>query len=544
MTLSLILRGQDREERRLDFDKPKVTIGANPLCDVHIERGQVAAEQAILVQRGGRMELFDIGHEAAILVNGRPFRHGEVRPGDEIWIGESVLVPIADSAVSFVDRGEGRVHATVSSSVEALAAKPAESVPVREGPELRRLLDEVVRLMNSIGRNENIFESILDTVFSSAPVLRAFLALRDSSGGLVVKAHRNRETANPNEAIEVSQTLVGKVLESGEALLTSDAEGDPDLSLALSIQRLRIKAAICVPLVVEGKVIGLLYGDNRERPGILTAENLAFLSALAGVAAVAVEKLRLLEEYEAKRKIEQALRIARSIHQNFLPSAPPEVEGFDVSGRSVSCDATGGDYFDYFRLDDDHLGVVIADVAGHGIGPALLMASMRASLRALVMHGTPLDDLLYRLNDLIHNDVQDGRFITLFFAVLNRRERRFRHIGAGHTPPIWFRSADGSLKQIHSGGPPLGILNGIHYHVGEVYVYEPGDVFQFTTDGIPEAVDPSGRQFGMARLEAALAREAPGRADGIIEAVYAELGRFVQGAPQQDDTTLVAVKIA
>ncbi len=538
--MTIHVRSPDQDDRRLEFHKAKITVGSSPMCDITIAGDGVADEQAVLVQRGDHFEIFDIGHDGAVLVGGRPCRHGDVLAGQEIWIGDAVLMPQTPTkGVAFVDRGEGRVTATVSStlsSVGGTSVAPAE-------PRLRPLLNEVVRLIHSIGRSENIFESILDSVFSSAPVLRAFLALRDPEGKLVVKAHRNREQDADDQPIQVSQTLVGKVLDSGEALLTSDAEGDPNLNLAQSIQSLRIKAAICVPLVVDGKVIGLLYGDNREQPGILNRENLAFLSALAGVAAVAVEKFRLLEEYDQKLQIEQALAIARSIHRNFLPAGPPQVEGFDVYGDSESCDATGGDYYDFFPLSEDRLGVVIADVAGHGIGPALLMASVRATLRALLVDGASLNDLLFRLNELISVDVRDGRFITLFFGLFDRKEGRMKHIGAGHTPTIWVRGSGGEPRQIRSGGPPLGVMSGVRYEVGEEIAFEPGDVFLFSTDGIHEAINPAGEHYGLERLQQTVQEHAKESAQEMVAAVHTELSSHVKNEPLRDDTTLVVVKI-
>jgi len=535
-----IKRGQE-EAKRVDFDQHKVTIGSAALCDIIVRDPGVDPQQAILVERGDDVELFDVGVGGGVLVNGRKVSHMRVTPGDEIWVGGTSLTLVADTAggVAFT---EGAT--TVRAEVKA-PAKPARPVRQTTGDEQQfALFNEVRNLINSIGTNEDIFESILDTLFHSVPVRRGFIGLLDADGELQVKAHRNREAAEVGGGpIEVSRTLLGKVLQTGNAVLTSDAEADPEFQAAMSIHSLRIKAAICVPLMVEDKVTGLVYGDNREMPGALTKAHLSILSMLASVAAVAVEKFRLLDEYDQKQKIEQALAIARTIQLNFLPSGPPENERFEAWGHSDSCDETGGDYYDFFPLEEGRLGVVIADVTGHGIGPALLMATVRSALRALVAHEQSPEKLVARLNELIREDVQDGRFITLFLGIFDPAGLTLHSVGAGHTPPVWYRTGDGSTHLIKSLGPPLGILPGIPFEAGETLTLAPGDVLLFTTDGVMEAANGQGEQFGMERLQEVVANAAGDSARDIVETVCDQVDVFSEGRPLRDDSTLVAVKV-
>ncbi len=539
MAISLLIKGPDGQERRVDFDAGRVTVGSDPRCDVAITDPGVSPEQCVIAERGDRVELFDIGKSGGVLVNGTPVRHADVGPADEIWVGGTVmhLAAAVEAGVSFTE-----ADSTVREELPTPTA-PAARAPAPATQDQRfTLLNQVQRLIASIG-NEGIFESILDTLFDTVAVRRGFIAIRDAQGELQVRAHRSRERGSmASEKIEVSRTLVGKVLESGKAVLTSDAEADPDFSAARSIHRLRIKAAICVPLIVEGKVIGLVYGDNREKPGALTKDHLSILTALASVAAVSVEKFRLREEYEAKLKIEQALAIARSIQLNFLPAEPPALEGLEVWGKSESCDETGGDYYDFFPMKESGLRIVIADVTGHGVGPALLMATARAALRTL--HTEPsLSKLMARLNDFIRDDVHDGRFITAFLADIDPRGKTLAHVGAGHTPPIWCRARDGSTQLVASHGPPLGILGGLDFRPGTTLPIASGDALLFTTDGIIEASNEAGEHFGMERLSRIVAEHAGGSAQALGEAVGAAVDDFVQGRPLRDDATLVAVKV-
>jgi len=538
--ISLALKGADGQEKRLDFDRTKVTIGSNPLCDVALTDVGVDPEQAILVERDEKVELFDIGESGGVLVNGRPVGHTEVGPGDEIWVGKTVLRLIArdGKGVAFTE-GVSTVREELPAPQPVLDAAAATRKDERFA-----FLDQVEKLISSIGTDEGIFESILDTLFASVPVRRGFIALRGATGDLVVKAHRSREKgSSASEPIEVSRTLVGRVLESGKSVLTSDAEADANFSAIRSIHRLRIKAAICVPLVVRGRVTGVVYGDNREQPGSLKKDHLSILGALASIAAVAVEKMRLLAEYNHKLRIEQALSIARSIQRNFLPAKPPAALRMDVWGISVSCDETGGDYYDYFQLPDGSLGLVIADVTGHGVGPALLMATVRAALRVLVQAEPSLESLVFRLNNLLREDVHDGRFITLFLGSVDRERGKFKNVGAGHTPPILYRARDASTHLIYCKGPPLGIVAGAKYAAGTDVPLAAGDLLLLTTDGIIEAMDKDAEQYGFPRLRAAVTRLAKGSAREAVEGIMGEVRAFAGDTGLRDDATLVAVKI-
>jgi sigma-B regulation protein RsbU (phosphoserine phosphatase) len=361
-------------------------------------------------------------------------------------------------------------------------------------------------------------------------VRRGFIALRGPDGQLSVKANRSREKGSAaSEPIEVSRTLLGRVLESGRSVLTSDAEADENFSAIRSIHRLRIKAAICVPLLTQGRVTGVVYGDNREQ--------------LASIAAVAVEKMRLIAEYNQKLRIEQALSIARSIQRNFLPTKPAGASKLDVFGHSVSCDETGGDYYDYFDMPDGSLGLVVADVTGHGVGPALLMATARSALRVLVRAEPSLEQLLFRLNNLLREDVHDGRFITLFLGSVDAGKGVFRNVGAGHTPPVLCRARDASTHLIPSKGPPLGIVAGAQFATGADLPVASGDLLLLTTDGIIEATDGSGEQYGFTRLRSTVARLAKGSAKEVVEGVMADVGAFAGDTGLRDDATLVAVKV-
>ncbi|MHC4954221.1 MAG: SpoIIE family protein phosphatase [Planctomycetota bacterium] len=547
----LTLRAPGSEEQTLRFEAESVLVGSDDMCDVTLTDEGVDSREAVLVAREKHVELFHIGVSGGVLVNGQLVTHADLAPADEVWIGGTAIqvrtgTEAPDKGVKFTEiastvRAEEAAPDAAAARETARATGAAALAP----QDLRfQLLDEVRQLINSIGTSEDIFESILDTLFSAVPVRRGFIGLIGDDGELHIRAHRNSEKgAGGNESIAVSRTLLNKVMESGKAVLTSDAEADPDLQMARSIHALRIRAATCVPLKVNRRVIGVAYGDNRERPGSLTKDHLSILNALASVAAVAVEKMRLLQESEAKQKYEHALRIARSIQRHLLPAESPSVKGLDVFGSSESCDETGGDYYDYFDRGDDRLSIVVADVTGHGVGSALLMATVRAALRALVEAQSSLDQLFFQLNNMISDDLKGGRFVTCLMATFEPGGRSMVHVGAGHTPLVHYRAATQETSLVSSLGPPLGIVKGAPFHCHERIDLEEGDVLLILTDGIIEAANPVGQLFGFERLEQVVKEAAAGGAEAVVGAVNGAVMVWTEGRPIHDDATMVAVKI-
>ncbi|MEM8882874.1 MAG: SpoIIE family protein phosphatase [Planctomycetota bacterium] len=538
MGLVLTLGAAGGESKTLRFDQDTVTIGSDHLCDVIVEDEGVADRQAVLIPREAHVDLFDIGISGGVLVNGRRLTHAELQPSDELWIGGTVFhVALSSQEEQIVSITE------MPSTVRAEeGSKDDSAVPEPWAADNRfALLDRVRQLMNSIGTDADIFESILDVLFDVVPVRRGFIALRGDDGALQIRSHRNRERGGgADEKIAVSRTLLNKVVDTGKAVLTSDAEADPELAMSRSIHQLRIRAATAVPLKADGRVIGIAYGDNREKPGALTKEHLSILNALASVAAVAVDKMRLLEEYKAKQQIEQALNIARNIQRHFLPAEPPSSAGLDVAGASEMCDETGGAYDDAFEPADGRLSVVIADVTGHGVGSALLMATTRAALRALIQTESAPGKLFGQLNNMISDDLRDGRFVTCFMATIDNGA--VRHVGAGHTPMIVYRKATGQTEMIGSKGPPLGIFRGTNFVEGEPLQLDPGDVAALLTDGLVEAAPADGEMYGMERFCDAVAEASGGTAEEVIDHLRRSVGDWVRGEKLRDDATLVVIK--
>jgi sigma-B regulation protein RsbU (phosphoserine phosphatase) len=247
-----------------------------------------------------------------------------------------------------------------------------------------------------------------------------------------------------------------------------------------------------------------------------------------------------------RERMKRSLALAMEIQQNLLPQQAPALAGFDIAGRSVYCDETGGDYYDFIDLVDlapGQVGIAVGDVTGHGIGAALLMASARAVLRSHALHrGEDLDKLFSDLNRHLVRDTGDAWFMTLFYGVLDAGERTLLWTSGGHDPPLWLRRATGEIEELPNTGIPLGILEDARYPRNGPVSLEGGDILLVGTDGIWEAQNADGELFGKQRLRDLLAAGAGRSAQEIYAAVVEAVNRFQGAVPQADDITLVVVK--
>jgi len=244
-------------------------------------------------------------------------------------------------------------------------------------------------------------------------------------------------------------------------------------------------------------------------------------------------------------RLQRSMELAQEVQQNLLPAAPPEIPGLDVAGASLSCDETGGDYFDYravTRGGEVCLDTAVGDVTGHGVPSALLMATARALLLATEDSETP-GQRVSRANRLLCRDVADsGRFMTLLAMEIRPLEGVARYVRAGHDPALLYDPRRDAFEEWPGTGLPLGIESDYAYVEQAMSFDQPGQVLLLGTDGIWETRNPAGEMYGKARLREALRRSAASPAAGIVDAVLAELAAFRGDRRQEDDVTLVVVK--
>ncbi len=247
------------------------------------------------------------------------------------------------------------------------------------------------------------------------------------------------------------------------------------------------------------------------------------------------------------RRMRRSLNLAMEVQQNLLPKTRPDYKGLDIAGKSIYCDETGGDYFDYHDLgngDHEKLGVAIGDVSGHGISAALLMAAVRAALRQRVSLRGSLKDIISDVNRQLVSDVEEsGRFISLFYLAVDQTERTLRWVRAGHTPAIVYDPDTDAFEELNGPGMALGVDAGLKYAENEKRNIKKGQVIVLATDGILETRNPQGRMFARSSLVKVVRQNRYAGAEKILDAVFDALHGFRRQAGLEDDITLVVIKI-
>jgi sigma-B regulation protein RsbU (phosphoserine phosphatase) len=331
--------------------------------------------------------------------------------------------------------------------------------------------------------------------------------------------------------------IVGHVIATGEHVVARDVRTDPRYVRA----RDTTLSEIAVPIVANDHIIGALNLES-DRVAAYSRIHVEILEFFAQGAAMSIEKAMLLREVLARQRIGVQLALAQQVQANLLPTAAPEVPGYDLAGINVPSSEIGGDYYDYIPLDGGRLAVVVADVAGKGIAAALVMAGFRAALRTELRRHFEPADLVGVLHQHVLESAGLSRFVTAVYAVLDPPCGTLCYVNCGHNPPIVLR-ASGAHDLLGSGGPPLGlsIPMALAFECGRVTL-GLGDALVLYTDAVVELTDARDEDFGTGRLVDALRRTAHRPARNMLQAVIDEIREFSGSDGYRDDFTLVVVK--
>jgi len=312
----------------------------------------------------------------------------------------------------------------------------------------------------------------------------------------------------------------------------------------------QMRAQLLVPLGAKDNMLGILSLGQKLSEEPYSASDVQILRSVAVQTALALENSRLTKavasEIAEREKLNREIEIAREVQERLFPQRLPAIAGVDYSGACRPALGVGGDYYDFLVLPDGDLGIAIGDVSGKGIAAALLMASLQASLRgqALVGQGD-LAQLMANVNQLVFDATPVNRYATFFYGQYHRATHMFRYVNAGHNPPIVLRKTAGDtihVIRLETGGPVVGLFPRTPYQEGALML-EPGDIFVGFTDGVSEAMNRQDEEWGEERLIPAIAAHSVEPAAQIIPSLMAEADRFVAGAPQHDDMTLVVIKL-
>jgi sigma-B regulation protein RsbU (phosphoserine phosphatase) len=397
------------------------------------------------------------------------------------------------------------------------------------------MLADARDLQRVLQRTVQVVAGVMETKAAS---IRLYDAEKDE---LVIKAVYNLSPEYLNKGpIHLPRAEIDRIALSDEGFeYISDMATNPRVQYPQESKREGIVSMLSAGMRYKGKPIGVLRVYT-EREQAFSPLKIDMLKAVAAQAAAAIENARLLDESLQAAALEKQVQMAADVQQRMIPQHPPQVPGLDLASVYVPCYELGGDFFDFIPLQEDNLGLAIADVSGKGVPASLIMASVRAFLRAQVDNVYYLYEVVHRINLMLCRDTQLGEFVTLFYGVLDARNLRFTYCNAGHPPALLLR--DGKVTELFGDNLVLGVSPEEPYKQFLVQL-KKGDSLLFYTDGLTDAMNFSQERFGRTRLLEAFREAGDVSADIVAQHVLWQLRKFVGMAKRTDDVTMIVARI-
>lgn len=426
---------------------------------------------------------------------------------------------------------------------EQLKEGPAQGLTTTD--KLRMLLDITKKISRSLDLQE-VLNLVMGTLDSLIPYDAAGIFVLKCDQAAVARGEEpcvfEAEAVRGYDIDELSglhlklgEGIIGHVAVTSEPIISPDVRNDPLYINA----REETRSEMVAPIITNDEVIGVFDLESDEL-NAYSDDDLEVLMMLASQVAIIIEKVMLHEQLIEKKRLEGQLEVARQVQLELLPPSDPKLEGFDISAYNFPTEEVSGDYYDWVPIYDDQISLVVADVSGKGMPAALLMAFLRASLRAATHIGYSPHISMAKVNYLLWESIERNQYVTAFYGILDGTNRTLSYTNAGHNPPLLL-DAQGNAQFMDRGGVPLGIFRDTRYH--EYYLaIEPDEVLVLYTDGVTEALSPSGEEFGRNRLASSVKIARHLSAKDLIMSVQKDVLDWTGGEGADDDITFFVVK--
>src|SRR5215471_3911222 len=471
--------------RIVSIDKPLFTIGRRSETDLRLPGADISRVHAEISIESGGCVIRDKQSRFGTFVNGERTTERVLAHGDHIRLGQA-----GDTEIVFVVKAE---------------APSVEKSAISAATELRQMaaLLEGLRALGSGRVLDDVLALVLDSAIDVTGAERGFIMLANNrEKRLEFKLARARgKVTLSGRNFETSRKIPENVYTTGQQTIVDDLLDGAHAQLHTGTVALGIRHVLCTPLrlvrYVEreeqkgaDEIIGVLYLDSRERGALRSASAQQALETLSAEAAIAIENARLYREALDKAKFEQELKVAAAIQQSLLPVSNREGGFFSTAAASIACRAVGGDFFDYVDLPIEKFGFILGDVAGKGSPAALLAAAVLGMFSAEATYQVSPAGLITRLNHGLFRRAIEARFLTTFYGMLGPNGS-FTYCNAGHNAPILISSS--GLRRLEAGGVVLGLFEQASFDE-ETIVLQPGDLIVAFSDGVTEALNPSGEE--------------------------------------------------
>ncbi len=531
-------------------------VGGHPLTQTTVSERFSNRSAAIAAARKQRGDLnLDQPFVAPIIVNNvqlgtivmEPAKAAPIKASQAGRLAKKLGLP-AEQVRSVIDamNEEGMGQRTASVQFLYLLANALSRLCSQE-MQLRQRIQELTALFNisSMLTGTRGLQQILDRVTRGVAealhVKSCSLRLLDEGREeLVIKSvYGLSERYLKKGPVTLGMSTIDRAALSGQTVTIGDMATDERVVYPEEARSEGIVSSLVVGMRFKERAIGVVRVYTAE-PHEFTEYEKKLLESIGSQAAVAIENARLQEEALEKDRLERQVQIAAEVQRRMMPAKPPHFAGLDISALYVPCFELGGDFYDFIPLGDHSMGLTVADVVGKGLPASLLMASVRAAMRAQADNVYDLDEIVSRVNKSMSMDMRSNEFITLWYGALDFQSRQLTYCSAGHEPALLIR--EGKMQELAVGGMVIGVDPEQRYDK-EVVQLQKGDLLWVYTDGVPDAMNYSGEKFGKGRMKDALLKYRDLSAEQICRQMLWETRRFVGLNRRTDDTTIVVVKV-
>ena len=506
---------------------------------------RISRKSVVISSGSSGLVIEDNGQREGLFVNGEPTKSQSLAHGDRIRLG-------SDEGCQIVFRlpPEAAAQEEAETKLKHILGSMGDDSAEELGG--LKLLREATSLMHSQLPLESVLATMLDLAIVITKADRGMLLEPDANGVLQVKLARGKdgEVLAP-ENMNPSRSVLNSAIELGSAVVNEDLNlAELDLQGAQSVVHQLLRSSVVIPLhgaqrrqvglsteTAWRQLLGAVYLDSK-RTATFSALDRQILDALGAQAGSILENARLIERERERQRLAQELNIAREIQQALVPQGVLDFPDFSIAGMYRPCDEVGGDYFDVFPLPDGRIAILIADVAGKGLGAALVTTMLQGALSGMTIGVDPVT-VFNHLNMFLCGRASVGRCATMFFGLLGP-EGMLEFVRAGHPTPLLLRN--GLVSELYSEGSfPIGLVDDASYDSSRIQL-EPGDTLLLYTDGVTEAENNDRNLFQDTRLKEIFSQNGDLSLKALQDAIFSAVDEFAAGASQSDDFTLLAVR--
>lgn len=549
MTISLHVVPATGVAFDVEPDEEAVIIGRSSDAGIAVADRSMSRRHARLFREGQEWLVEDLGSRNGTLLNGR--RITEPTPvgvGTALRIGSTTInvseaagqTPLTSAGIEFDGHTVFRSAAELLKEPQAISsgAVSVEDDVLRRYTARLKVLNEVHQSLDRNLALEDLLELILDRAFDNLRPEEGTIFLKGADGEYYRAA--TRSIKGDGSRTLYSNSLVQQVVEKGQAALVLDTTADERFNQAMSLLDAGVRSLVAAPLLDPAGALGMIVLGSTLGIRQFTEGDMELLTSLASVAAMRIRNTRLTEEALERERLERDVALARQIQVGLLPSALPEIEGWELYAHNIPSRGVSGDFYKVESVDDGTCAIMVADVSGKGIAASLLTASLEALAAGPIHDSVPPEKICDRVSHLLFERTPPEKYATGFLASFDPVSGVFRYCNAGHNPGIVLRTG-GEVELLASTGMPLGILpTGVYG--GEDVTLEKGDTVVLYTDGLTEAENPDEEEYGEERLAELCAEHRGESLDELAGTISSDQDAYVQGVPYVDDRTVVLVR--